>query len=915
LIPTVRKSDPENQSLKDFFISYTKIDTTWAEWIAWQLEDAGFSVVLQVWDFKAGCNFILEMNKAIKETRRTIAIYSPEFFQSLMTQSEWAATLIRDPAGTDEQLIPVRVRECKPDGLLAPIRYIDLINLDEGTARKTLLAEITRTRMKPSSPPQYPGHRSIPVPPRFPKSMPEIWNIPHLRNPNFTGRDTLLNNLHDRLRTGNCAAVTQAISGLGGIGKTQLAAEYAYRNSADYNLVWWLHAEDPATLATDYAELADHLNLPRNDTSDQREIIRAVRTWLEHNNGWLLIFDNAQQPEDLHDPKTAERQYLPSSSTGHIIITSRNPNWGGLAHSLPIRVFERSESIRFLLNRTGQPGELAVDALSGQLGDLPLALEQAGAYISETPGISIQAYLDLFKTRHTELLERGNRPVDYLDTINTTWNISMDKVRMENAVAADLLNLFSFFAPDNIPPSILGHRDEYLPKTMKSLINDKINLNEALNLLQRYSLVESSGDNISIHRLVQLVTRDRLKTTERKRWCKAAVKIITDAFNYRSDSVQSWHECAPLLSHAQFVAGYAEALDVEPDGTSKLLTNIGYYFLDRAELQNAKQCFEQALAINEKSYGPEHRSVAFSANNLGLVLRRLGDFSGAKQNYERALAINEKVSEPDYLQIATNVNNIGLVLRILGDLQGAKQNHERALAVFEESYGPEHPNVAMIFNNIGLVLMELGDFQGAKQNYERALAISEKSYGPEHPAVANSVNNIGGVLIELGDLQGAKQNYERALAIDEKVFGPNHPDVAREYHNIGSVLRELGDLQGAKQNYERALSITENVFGPNHLRVATIVGNLGGVLRDLGDLQGAKQNFERALAIDEMVFGPEHLNVATGANNLGCVLKRAGDFQGAKQNYERALDIFGKNLGQHHKSTMLVRNNLLHLYD
>jgi hypothetical protein len=206
------------------------------------------------------------------------------------------------------------------------------------------------------------------------KLLPPVWNVSHHRNPNFTGREDILSELRLALTSGEPAAWKQAAFGMGGVGKTQLAIEYIYRHKPDYRVIWWIHSEESATMAADYASLADDLDLPEKDSTDQTEIVRAVKCWLEHNSGWLLIFDNA------HDPG-AIRDYLPQGGAGHIIITSRSPDWGSVAGLLPVKKFDRADSIEFLCKRTGQDDQDAADALADELGDLPLALEQAGAYI------------------------------------------------------------------------------------------------------------------------------------------------------------------------------------------------------------------------------------------------------------------------------------------------------------------------------------------------------------------------------------------------------------------------------------------------------------------------------------------------------------------------------------------------------
>ncbi|MGB3458436.1 MAG: FxSxx-COOH system tetratricopeptide repeat protein [Halobacteriota archaeon] len=650
------------------------------------------------------------------------------------------------------------------------------------------------------------------------KLLPPIWNISQHRNPNFTGREGIMKALRLALISGEPAAWKQAITGMGGVGKTQLAVEYIYRHKTEYRVIWWVRSEELATMAADYASLAVDLNLPEKDSTDQTEIAKAVKRWLEHNPGWLLIFDNAQDPGEI-------RNYLPQGGAGHVIITSRNPLWGGVAKLMPARVFDRAESIEFLCKRTGQEDKKAADALADELGDLPLALEQAGAYI-ETTGISLSEYQELFQSRRKELWEDESHPPDYPDSVATTWSLAMEQVSQESQAAADLLNLCAFLAPDDISLELLCGGVEHLPEPLAATTADKLAMNRAIKALRQYSLIDTSGESLSVHRLVQAVVRDRLSEDDRKRWTETVVRLLSSAFRFDSDDVRTWHQCSRLLPHALAAATHAESREVAPDVTSHILNQTGMYSHGRAEFAEAKVLFERALTLAEEAYGPDHPEVATDVNNLGSVLRALGDLKGAKELFARALKIDEEAYGPDHPHVAILVNNLGSVLQDLGDLKGAKELFARALKIDEEAYGPDHPQVARDVNNLGGVLRALGDLKGAKELFERALKIDEEAYGPDHPHVARDVNNLGGVLQDLGDLKGAKELFERALEIDEEAYGPDHPQVARDVNNIGSVLRALGDLKGAKELFERALSILRKSLGETHQSTATVRNNL-----------------------------------------------------------------------------------------
>jgi len=315
--------------VRDFFISYNKADKPWAEWIDRELRAAGCTTVIQANDFGPGCNFILEMQKATEEAERTIAVLSPAYLGALYTQPEWAAAFAKDPTGEKRLFVPIRVAPCQLKGMLANVVYMDLVGLDEAAAREALLDCLLPSRQPGKVKGAFPGAAGTKAP-RFPGALPPIWNVPHRRNPNFTGREEELAELSKTLAKGGTAALTQAITGLGGVGKTQLAIEYVYRHVSDYGLIWWVGAEVPAKRAADFAALAAPLDLREKDSANQPEIVGAVRRELGRRTRWLLVFDDAGAPEDLAD-------YLPQGTAGHVVVTSRNPAWASLGKPLPVK--------------------------------------------------------------------------------------------------------------------------------------------------------------------------------------------------------------------------------------------------------------------------------------------------------------------------------------------------------------------------------------------------------------------------------------------------------------------------------------------------------------------------------------------------------------------------------------------------
>jgi len=315
-------------SLTDFFISYNREDRSWAEWIAWHLEGSGYTTVLQAWDFRPGFNFVLEMDRALSSAERIILLLSQNYLDAVFTQAEWAAGFANDPISTKGRLVPIRMASCAATGLLAQIIYIDLVGLDSEAASKALTEGVARVRAKPSASPAFPGFRREPD---FPRALSKVWQPPFGRNPFFTGRDAILQRIHDTLRTSGASILCQAVAGLGGIGKTQTALEYAHRHAAEYSFVFWINASRRETLIADFDSVAAELQLTTAGSSDVIATVAAVRRWLADNSGWLIVFDNADVPDMLD-------AFFPTRGQGHILITSRARELGAAGIATPLEL-------------------------------------------------------------------------------------------------------------------------------------------------------------------------------------------------------------------------------------------------------------------------------------------------------------------------------------------------------------------------------------------------------------------------------------------------------------------------------------------------------------------------------------------------------------------------------------------------
>jgi tetratricopeptide (TPR) repeat protein len=383
-------------------------------------------------------------------------------------------------------------------------------------------------------------------------------------------------------------------------------------------------------------------------------------------------------------------------------------------------------------------------------------------------------------------LESNSYSKDLLEPVEATWRISFGKLRDENPAALDLLRLIAYLAPDNIPRNLL-----------QSTAANPLAFNKSVEALRRYSLIETGEDTVSVHRLVQEVTRNGLEESERRRWAEAAVELVNNDFPSDSDDYRNWSICSRLLAHAIEATKYAEELAVGLDPAFRLLNRAGLYEKQRAQLESAEQLIRRSLEIDEKIYGPDHASVASVYGNLGQIIADRGDLEGALQFARRALETEEKVYGADHPKIATAVNNLGTILKEKGDLEGALQYTRRALELTENTSGANNPAIAVYANNLGMFLKDKGDLDEALQYMLRALEIGEKAYGPDHPNVARHANNLGLILKAQGDLDGALAYMRRALRILESTYGSDHPHTKKAARNLQLLEADLARRKGA----------------------------------------------------------------------------------------------------------------------
>lgn len=571
--------------------------------------------------------------------------------------------------------------------------------------------------------------------------MPPLWNVPLQRSLFFVGQDDLLSQLASILRSEKKTALTQpyALNGLGGIGKTQLALEYAYHHRQDYHAILWGRAETREALISTFVRIAALLDLPQKNEKNQMEVVEAVKTWLTGRSGWLFILDNA-------DELALVKEFIPPTFRGDLLITTRAQAMGGFAYKLEVQVMPPETGALLLLRRSGllateeslevadSDDVLVAREISEELGGLPLALDQAGAYIEETQS-SLSSYQTLYRTHRAELLrERGGLiNNDHPESVATTWSLSFQKVKQHNPAAADLLQFCAYLAPDAIPEAIITRGAEDLGPSLQEIVTDPFMLNKAIAALSAYSLIrrDTRERTLSMHRLVQAVLRDSLSRGEQQQWMQRAIYAVETA--YPAPDVSHWPQLEQNLPHALICATWIEQLQLMTVTAAHLLQLTGHYLYERARYREAEPLYERALAICEQALGPVHSNTASSLHNLAILYGAQGRYTEAEPLYTRALVIREQELGVDHPDLANSLESLANLYKTQGRYTDVEFLLQRALAINTQIYGADHLTVARNFNSIALFYEIQGRYVEAQSLLQRALAIDEREFRASPP--------------------------------------------------------------------------------------------------------------------------------------------------------------------------------------
>ncbi|WP_406098389.1 FxSxx-COOH system tetratricopeptide repeat protein [Streptomyces sp. NBC_01013] len=920
----------------DLFLSYVAENRMWADWIESVLTRAGFRVVPR--DVSAERGPQDAKTVTTENAVRTVVLLSSAYLKSQRAVSLWDRAVAEDPGGGRRHLLPLRVGDVRLSAPYIDRNPVDLFRLDEVHATAALLRALDRPVQLTDA--VSPG-------PRFPGTVPRIWNAPP-RNPGFTGRSLVLERMRDQLGGGMAVVLPQpqTLYGLGGVGKTQVALEYVHRFMADYDLVWWISSEQTDDVVAGLAELAVRLGAQGGDdmAAASQEAVDLLRRGVPSDR-WLLVFDNADDPERL-------RRYFPQGGSGHILVTSRNQAWSQHGDALPVDVFLREESIEHLQRRA--PGLSDEDAaqVATAVGDLPLAVEQAAAWIAET-ATPIDTYLEQLAQQAPEVLAL-NQPAGYPEPVAATWNISIQRLKERSPAAVRLLQLCAFFAPEPISGNLLYSKEmiEAL-KPYDASLQEKLVLGRVIREIGRFALakVDQVSNSIQVHRLVQAVIRAQLTEEEQRDARHAVHRILAGARpddDEPIDNPANWPQFASIWPHL----GPSDARNCKEPEARRLLIDRVRYLWKRGDFRTATTLCEELREIWRETLGERDIQYLYLCFHLSNIYRSRGRYVEAKELDEITLATQREVLGPEHPHTYMSTSSLATDLGTLGEYTRAIELATEATDGFNQIFHDSHPRALAAANNLAFTLRSIGQYAKAREIDQDVFDRRREVLGEEHPYSLSSAMNLARDLRDVGRYEDSVGILSRTYDSYKATLGRSFPGTLSAAKSLAVSLRRAGRLEDARRltvatraryraKYTSAnpeslacdLNLAADLFaageateardaaqevvdqymkvpGEKHPYTLAALNNLGVYLWGTGAAEEAEAVLTRVVASMREVYGREHPNTLFSVMNLANATAQRGDLDLVLKT-ERSLTVqFRDVLGAHHPETLAMKSNM-----
>jgi tetratricopeptide (TPR) repeat protein len=870
----------------ELMISYAPADRAWADWVAAELAAVGQPSVRRE---------LGDTPRSMDSARRVLMLLSRESVQSEEAVRVWRRGVARDTPGPGRFLIPVRL-----DGTRMPPPFdgrdaVDLFEVPEAAARQAVLAALGLPDVAVPE-----GRREDAARPRFPATPPRFWRAPS-RNPAFTGRDTVLEQLRELLSTSTTSTVPVALLGLGGIGKTQIAIEYVHRFAANYDIVWWVSADQPSLVRTSLADLADELGMPVGDASVQVAAVRESLRQGKPSPRWLVVFDNAGEPAQLRD-------FLPSGP-GDVLITSPAQAWAREAVAVEIGVFQRAESIALLSRRVANLAAADAEDVAQKVGDLPLAVEQAAAWLAET-AMAPRKYLELLDERLPQMLD-SPPPPGYPQPAAATWRLSLGRLRELNPAAARLLELCAFFAPEPIPTQLLSS-----PRMIDVLagydpaLRDPMLHGALIRDIGRFALarVDPAVSGIRVHQLVQRVIREGLSATVKSQSQVQVREILAAEHRGVPDEPANWATYQGLRRHLEPTGMLESASPAE----RLLVFDMARYLRYRGDFTGGLELAERALTAWRRFGDDDIQTLRLRLEQANLLR--------ARGQYDRSYEIDADASErlgrvlgEDHAYTLYATGSLAADLRERGEYLQARDLEERALARWQANYGDDYQRTLMTANNLAVSLRLVGEFGRAEEVLQDTLRRRIKTAGEKDYWTLLWRSGHGRALREIGDLGGSRERLLNNLALCRETLGEDHLFTIGTAKELAITLRQLGELSLGREHVEDALRRAERHLGARHPMTISCVLELACALSEQGEHGPALSAAENVVGMYRDAYGEGHLFTLCAANDLAILLTRAGNPGHAKDILEDASGRLPGVLAANHPYATMGRMNLASL--
>ncbi|RAJ67675.1 tetratricopeptide (TPR) repeat protein [Streptomyces sp. KhCrAH-43] len=878
-------------------ISFAGFNRAWAAWIADRLERRGVTVVHQRWDPPVSIPLEESLRDLTLARGRVLVVLSDWYFQlGPRSHDEWNRALRSEVAPDPDRFAAVCVTTSALPGATSAFGAADLTNVGAAEAERRLLVRLGL----PSDP--LPDADGAPGP-RFPADTPQVWGGVPRRNIRFTGREQLLSDAYRALQESGPGAGVVTLHGMSGVGKTQLAAEYVYRFGSEYDVVWWVPADRRAIYRQKLAELAPELGLSTG--AEYGERLRAVRDSLRRGDPhahWLLILDGADEPDQIWD--------LVPTGPGHVLITSRNPEWSEHNSNLvEVPVYRRDESVAFIRRRAPRLTPAEADQLAEALEDLPLLLDQTAGWLNDSD-LSVEEYIELLEGGIDQDVVKVS--ADFPLAFQTAWSILLNKLRDTVPESVDLLRLCSFFAPGSIPVRLLKEMPPGdLPEQVSGLMSDPLLWNKAINQLRQYSVVRleshesgtdaaSSGESLYMHRMVHQIVGHDMSEENRQEFIDVVRRALAAADPGRPTDTRLWPAYAEITPHLK----WADVLKSTDPAVQTLVLNCLRYMYLSGEYRAGIKLGERAMVAWREMFGENHSRIWDLSYHYANLLRAVGDYA-ATEAIERAAVDHLRAERGTH-----DLEHLRAASGLAADLRGLARYDEAldisgwVLAGYQELLGDQDSRTLNAQNNLAMTLRLLGRYTEALELNGRTLDARRQLLRQRHAWTLYSEIHYSTDLRLLGRYNEALSLQNQSVQVHRRVLGTDNPQTLRAEHNLALCHYRNGERAKAAALFTRVLERCERVLGENDPLTMMFSAGQSCFAREHGNIDQARAISEKVVYGYADMLGEDHPYVVGTRSNHALILRNVGERDHAHVLLEEALAGMEQAVGENHPWTL-----------